>query len=151
MEFIFPLFVFSISLLLHSSIYIAPVQLENPLKHIPLVSASGYGFFGTVTKAMMTAMMKSSNSNSDSDDSESPPPPNFKSPLKKIHPLLLITIYILILLIISLLVFHIQIILLPLSKPFLTTLLISFPYTMYGNQLKFTLLLYHLLNVMTSH
>ena len=41
-------------------------------KQISLVSAIGYGFFGTVIKPMMAAMIKPLDSISDSDDSDTP-------------------------------------------------------------------------------
>ena len=45
-------------------------------KQIFLLSAFGNGFFETITKKMMTAMIKSPETNSDSDDSDTPPPPH---------------------------------------------------------------------------
>ena len=47
-------------------------------KQISFLTAFGFGFFGTVTQTMMTAMIKSTNSHPDSDDSDSP-----NSPLAK--------------------------------------------------------------------
>ena len=47
-------------------------------KQISVITALGFGFFGTITKTMMTAMIKSTHSSSDSDDSDSP-----HSPLEK--------------------------------------------------------------------
>ena len=49
-------------------------------KHISVITALGFGFFGTITQTMITAMTKSSNSQSKSDDSDSP-----HSPLAKTH------------------------------------------------------------------
>ena len=47
-------------------------------KRISVISALGFGFFGTITLTLMTAMIKSSDSHSDSEDSDSPqsPPSN---------------------------------------------------------------------------
>ena len=44
-------------------------------KQISVITALGFGFFGTITKTMMTAMIKSTHSSSDSDDSDSPHSP----------------------------------------------------------------------------
>ena len=49
-------------------------------KQISVITALGFGFFGTITQTMMTAMIKSSNSQSDPDDSDSR-----HSPLAKTH------------------------------------------------------------------
>ena len=49
-------------------------------KQISVITALVFGFFGTITKTMMTAMIKSTHSPSDSDDSDSP-----HSPLAKTH------------------------------------------------------------------
>ena len=49
-------------------------------KPISVLTALGFGFFGTITQTMMTAMLNSSNSHSESDDSDSP-----HSPLAKTH------------------------------------------------------------------
>ena len=49
-------------------------------KQISVLTALGFGFFGTITQTMMTAMLKSSNSHSESDNSDSP-----LSPLAKTH------------------------------------------------------------------
>ena len=55
--------------------------VRNLLKtQISVITALGFGFFGTITKTMITAMIKSPNSPSDSDDSDSP-----HSPLAKTH------------------------------------------------------------------
>ena len=43
-------------------------------KQISITTALGFGFFGTITQTMMTAMLKPSNSHSESDDSDSPLP-----------------------------------------------------------------------------
>ena len=51
-------------------------------KQISVITALGFGFFGTITQTMMTAMIKSSNSPSDPNDSDSP-----HSPLAKTHTL----------------------------------------------------------------
>ena len=56
------------------------------IKQISLVSAFGHGFFGTVTKPMMTAIIKPSNFNSDSDDSDTPSPSRHKSRNNKFKP-----------------------------------------------------------------
>ena len=50
---------------------------------ISVITALGFGFFGTITKTMMTAMIKSTHSSSDSDDSDSPHSPLAKTPLAK--------------------------------------------------------------------
>ena len=47
-------------------------------KQISVLTALGFGFLGTITQTMMTAMIKSTNSHPDSDDSDSP-----NSPLAK--------------------------------------------------------------------
>ena len=44
-------------------------------KQISVITALGFGFFGTITKTMMTAVIKSTHSSSDSDDSDSPHSP----------------------------------------------------------------------------
>ena len=49
-------------------------------KQISVITALGFGFFGTLTQTMMTAVIKSSNSQSESYDSDSP-----HSPLAKTH------------------------------------------------------------------
>ena len=51
-------------------------------KQISVITALGFGFFGTITQTMMTAMIKSSNSPSNPNDSDSP-----HSPLAKTHTL----------------------------------------------------------------
>ena len=51
-------------------------------KQISVITALGFGFFGTITQTMMTAMIKSSNSTSDPNDSDS-----LHSPLAKTHTL----------------------------------------------------------------
>ena len=67
----FPLLSFFSLLSTHSLVYIAPSLLRKFLRNKSLFfSAFGYDFFGTVTKTMITAMIKSPNSNSDSDDSD---------------------------------------------------------------------------------
>ena len=72
-ETFLPLLFSFILLLTHSSIYIiniTPSQLRKcEKKTIFLLSASGYGVFGTVTETMIKPL----NSNSDSDDSDTPP------------------------------------------------------------------------------
>ena len=67
----------------------APFVCANtlPRKQISLISALGYGFFGTITHTMMTAMIYHSHPHSDSEDSDSPQPPpstsHTKSPPSK--------------------------------------------------------------------
>ena len=48
-------------------------------KQISVITALGFGFFGTITKTMMTAMIKSTHSTSDPDDSDSPLSPLAKN------------------------------------------------------------------------
>ena len=59
-------------------------------KQISVITALGFGFFGTITKTMMTAMIKSTHSSSDFDDSDSPHSPlaknNTTSPSSKPRP-----------------------------------------------------------------
>ena len=62
------------------SIYRSFIVRNLLKKQISVITAFGFGFFGTITKTMMTAMIKSTHSPSDSDDSDSP-----HSPLAKNH------------------------------------------------------------------
>ena len=62
------------------SIYCSFTVRKLLKKQISVLTALGFGFFGTITQTMMTAMLKSSNSHSESDDSDSP-----HSPLAKTH------------------------------------------------------------------
>ena len=55
-------------------------------KQISVISALGFGFFGTITQTMMTAMIKSSDSHSDSEDSDSPQSPPSNSHSKSLNP-----------------------------------------------------------------
>ena len=48
-------------------------------KQISVITALGFGFFGTITKTLMTAMIKSTHSSSDSDNSDSPHSPLAKN------------------------------------------------------------------------
>ena len=54
------------------SIYRSFTVRNWPKKQISVLTALGFGFFGTITQTMMTATLKSSNSHSESDDSDSP-------------------------------------------------------------------------------
>ena len=54
------------------SIYRSFTVRTHLKKQISLISALGYGFFGTITHTMMTAMIKPPDSQSDSEDSDSP-------------------------------------------------------------------------------
>ena len=62
------------------SIYRSSTVRNLLKKQVSVITALGFGFFGTITQTMMTAMIKSSNSQSESDDSYSP-----HSPLAKTH------------------------------------------------------------------
>ena len=54
-------------------------------KRISLISALGFGFFGTITQTMMTAMIKSFDSHSNSEDSDSPQSPPSISQTKPLN------------------------------------------------------------------
>ena len=69
----FPLLVFFDLLSTHSLVFTALSKLRKVIKNLPF-SAFGFGFFGTVTKSMMTAIIESPDSNSDFVDSDTAPP-----------------------------------------------------------------------------
>ena len=54
-------------------------------KQIAVVSALGFGFFGTTTQTMRTAMIESSDSHSDSEDFDSPQSPPSNSHTKSLN------------------------------------------------------------------
>ena len=79
------------SLSIHSLVFTVHSLFKIYLKkQISVITALGFGFFGTFTKTMMTAMIKSTHSSSDSDDSDSPHSPlaknNTTSPSPKPRP-----------------------------------------------------------------
>ena len=64
------------SLSIHSLVFTVHSLFEIYLKkQISVITALGFGFFGTITKTMMTAMIKSTHSSSDSDYFDSPHSP----------------------------------------------------------------------------
>ena len=80
MEYTSLLLFSSNSLSIHSLVFTVHSLFEIYLrKQFSVVTALGFGFFGTITKTMMTVIIKSTHSSSDSDDSDSPHSPLAKN------------------------------------------------------------------------